>query len=202
VYYASVKESHDDKVIPLHDRADENLHYIRSTIERAGEFSAVPGWGNVAIGVIGLLTAVISSGVEGSGAWLLVWLSAAAVAASVGILTMRAKAHRAGHSVWSRPGQRFAMGLLPSMFAAALLTIPLYRLGMVEFLPAVWLLLFGAGVIAGGMSSVRVLPLMGLCFMTVGVISLLGGNRDVMMAVGFGGVHIVFGYWIARRHGG
>ena len=49
------------KVVSIHQRAVENLKYIRETMERAGSFTAVPGWGGVLMGVSALLTSLISS---------------------------------------------------------------------------------------------------------------------------------------------
>jgi hypothetical protein len=45
---------------------------------------------------------------------------------------------------------------------------------------------------------------MGICFMVVGAFALLvmPAAGDLSMAVGFGGLQIVFGVTIARRHGG
>jgi hypothetical protein len=45
---------------------------------------------------------------------------------------------------------------------------------------------------------------MGLCFITLGALALFipAANGDLMMALGFGAVQVVFGVRIARRHGG
>ena len=59
-------------------------------------------------------------------------------------------------------------------------------------------------VVTGGAFSVRVVPIMGLCMMVTGAVALLAPAAwgNIFMAVGFGGLQIVFGSLIAHRHGG
>jgi hypothetical protein len=90
------------------------------------------------------------------------------------------------------------------MAAGALLTLVMNEHQLVALLPGVWMLLYGVGVVAAGTFSVRIVPVMGLAFMVVGSVALVGPATwgTAFMAAGFGGLHLFFGTLIARRHGG
>lgn len=182
----------------------DDLSFIRRTMERATAFTAVPGWGGVAMGATALVAAAGASRAASASAWVACWLAASAVALLIGGWAMGAKARRAGTPVFSWSGRRFVLSFLPPLAVGALLTIVLLRRGLTEALPGVWLLLYGSGVVTGGAFSVRAVPVMGVCFMLLGIAALFGppawGNP--LMAAGFGGLHIVFGLLIARRYGG
>jgi hypothetical protein len=196
-------EPHNEPVA-LHDRALDDLRYIRRTMERAGAFTAVPGRGGVAMGVVALAAAALAASQPTLERWLAVWLAGAAVAATIAGWTVVHKAGRAGLPLVEGPARRFVLGFLPPVLAGAALTWALYRGAHADVIPALWLLLYGAGVTTAGTFSVRVVPIMGVCFMATGVAALLspGAWGDFYLAAGFGGLHIVFGAAIARRHGG
>ncbi|HUP20905.1 MAG TPA: hypothetical protein VM778_13285, partial [Gemmatimonadota bacterium] len=128
----------------------------------------------------------------------------AATAAGVAVATTARKARRSGASILSRAGRRFLLSLAPPIVAGALLTPALVEGGLATRLPGAWLLLYGAGVVTGGAFSIRIVPVMGLAFMVAGAAALAapGLDPDWVMAAGFGGLHLVFGAVIARRHGG
>ncbi len=190
--------------LELHAHAMDNLRYIRRTIERAGSFTAVPGLGGVLMGSTALLAARIAGPQTGAGRWIAVWMIEALAALLIGIVGAAVKSRRAGLPLLSGPGYKFIAGFAPAMIAGVVLSAVLYRAGMAAFLPGTWLLLYGTGVISGGWSSVRVVPLMGACFMAAGAVALLwpAAPGDLLLAAGFGGLHLIFGMVIAVYYGG
>lgn len=188
---------------PLADRALDNLRYIRATMERAGSFTAVPGWGMVVIGTSALAAAFIAARQASFLDWLVVWLVEAMLALAIGGWTMVRKSRAANDPILTGPGRRFGLSFLPPVAVGALLTVALYLGGDRRLIPAVWLLLYGTGVVTGGAFSVPVVPVMGVGFLALGGVALFAaGGANWLLAAGFGGLHIVFGLWIARRYGG
>jgi len=188
---------------PAPARALEDLRFIRETLERTSAFTAIPGWGQVAMGATALPAAWLAARQGSSAMWLTVWLAEAVLASSIGIAATQNKAQRAGVPLTSGPGRKFALCFLPAVAAGAVLTFVLYQYGLARVLPGTWLLLFGAGVVSAGALSVAIVPAMGTCFMLLGIAALMfpaWGN--LWMALGFGGLHLGFGLGIARRYGG
>jgi len=189
---------------PLHERAMDDLSFIRRTMEHATAFTAVPGWGGVAMGATALVAAALANPSATPSEWLVPWLVASVVALLIGGWAMALKARRAGTTVFSYSGRRFVLSFLPPLAVGALLTAALARAGLHQALPGTWLLLYGTGIVTGGAFSIRVVPIMGVCFVLLGVAALFGPPAwgNALMAAGFGGLHIVFGLLIARRYGG
>ena len=193
-----------DEPIELHARAMDNLRFIRETMERAGSFTAVSGWGQVAIGASALLAAWLADRQSSPAAWLAVWMGEALLSFIIGVASSGWKAHAAGMPLLSGPGRKFALSLAPALVAGALFTVVLFDIGLLHLLPGMWMLLFGVGVITAGAFSARIVPLMGCAFMLFGTVALFGPPEwgGPLMAAGFGGLHLLFGLAIARRHGG
>jgi hypothetical protein len=190
--------------IPIDARAADHLRYIRETMESAAEFTAVPGWGGVAMGITALAAAFVASRQATPRAWLTVWLVEAFVAVAIAAPAAATKAHRANSALFSGPGRKFVLGFAPAIVAGGLLTYALYHAGAFATLPGLWLLLYGAAIVTGGAFSVKVVPVMGLCLMMLGAAALFspGPWGDSFMAAGFGIVQVGFGWWIARNYGG
>jgi hypothetical protein len=187
----------------LQARALDELSYIRRTMEEAGSFTSISGWAQVATGVLALGAAWLAHGQRTPHAWLGVWVAAALLAMAIAFAGMVSKARRIGVSPFAGPARRFAMAFGLPILAGGALTVALDRSGMGGLLPGAWLLLFGTAVACGGAFSVRIVPVMGLCFMALGTAALFAPSAgDTFMALGFGGLLAGFGVAIARRHGG
>ena len=180
-----------------------HLRFMRDTMERSSAFTAVPGWGQVVIGATALAAAYIASRQSTPATWTLTWFAEACLAATIASFAMNLKSQRLGVPLISGPGRKFLLGFLPPLLAGAVVTLILYRAGMTRSLPGVWSLIYGGAVISGGVLSVPIVPVMGACFMATGAAALLlPAFGNWAMAIGFGALHILFGYWIARKHGG
>ncbi|MBZ5567511.1 MAG: hypothetical protein LAN64_06630 [Acidobacteriia bacterium] len=181
----------------------DDLRFIRQTLENSGSFTAVPGWGMVGMAATALAAAALAHGARFE-RWMTVWLAEAVVALALAMGTMQRKARRARVPLFSGPGRRFLLNFMPPMLVGGVLTAALYRAGSLGAIPGMWLLLYGTAVVSGGAFSVRIVPAMGSCFMMLGGLALLaaGAWENWFMLAGFCGLHAVFGYLIARRHGG
>ena len=197
-------EARPGEVSSFSEHAAENLQFIRHAMERSATFSAVPGLGGTIMGGVALVAAAVSARQPSPDAWLAVWLAAAGIAFVVGLLSMRRKAARLGLAFAGAPGRRFALGLSAPLLAGAALTFGLWRHGVWALIPATWLLLYGTGVLTGGAFSVAPMRPLGLAFMTVGLAALVTPPEwgNIWLAIGFGGLQIAFGLYIAKHYGG
>src|SRR5437899_10322463 len=114
---------------PRHDRAVDNRRVIRQTMERAGSFTAVPGWGQVAVGATALAAALLAARQPTPELWLATWLGEAIVALVIGGSSMVRKAYAVNDPILSGPGRRFGLSFLPPLVVGGLLTVALYRAG-------------------------------------------------------------------------
>jgi hypothetical protein len=189
--------------VPIDRRAADNLRFIRDTMERAASFTAVPGWGGVLIGVTAVVAGALAFG-RTFHQQFFIWVGEAVLALVLAYIAVRQKSKRLSLSLKSRPARRALLSFTPPLLVGAVLTVALYHLNVLSVLAGLWLLMYGAAVVTGGAFSVRIVPVMGLCFMLLGVVSLSAPAAwaDAFLISGFGGLHIAFGIVIARRHGG
>jgi hypothetical protein len=189
---------------PMHEHALSNLRYIRETMERASAFTSIPGWGGVCIGVTALVATYVAQHASDRPSWVVIWLTEAVIAAAIAGFSMVRKAGRANVSFRGAAARRFFVSYFAPVVAAALLTLFLVRNGFYDALPPLWLLLYGASFVSSGAYSIPVVPVMGVCFMILGLVACFVpfAVANVLLGTGFGGLHVVFGVMIARRYGG
>lgn len=188
----------------LGGRAAKDLRFIRESMERAGSFTAVSGWGQVAVGILGLGGSWWAMRQETDRAQTLTWIGTAIVAVLVDVLAIAIKARRSGVALGTGVTRQFLHLFLPPLGAAAVLTWVLWRADRLDLVIGMWLLLYGVAVFIAGAYSIRIVPAMGLCFALLGIATFLSPPEwgNAYMAAGFGLVHIGFGVVIARRYGG
>jgi hypothetical protein len=182
----------------------DNLRFIRETMERAGTFTAISGWGQVVIGLTAVGAALIGARTNTPAMWLGVWLAEAVIAGAISIASMAIKSEAANLPLFSGPMRKLVLSFSPPIFAGCILTLVLHEKAALELVPGIWMLLYGAGVISAGTYSVRIVPVMGAAFMAMGVIALVAPASwaTALLLASFGGLHVLFGLLIAWRYGG
>ena len=182
----------------------DNLRFIRETMEAAATFTAVSGWGQVVIGVTAIAAALVAAQQTEPVAWVLVWAGEAILAGLISVWFMYDKARSASLPLLSGSARKLLFSFTPVFFAGMVVTVAFLEMGMTTLLPGLWMLLYGSGVVAAGAFSVRIVPVMGAAFIATGCAALFlpPAWNTLLMIAGFGVLHIVFGYLIARRHGG
>jgi hypothetical protein len=189
---------------PSFEGAADDLRFIRQTLANSGSFTAVSGRGQMVVGATALAAAYLASRMPDFDRWAAVWAAEALLAMGIAIASSVRKARASQTPLLSGAGRKFVLTLLPPLVAGAALTLVLAQAGLTAFVPGLWLLLYGTAVATGGSFSVRAVPVMGYCFMVLGAAALWAPAAwtDLLMAAGFGGLHLVFGGMIAREYGG
>jgi hypothetical protein len=190
--------------VTIESRALGTLDYIRAAIDSSSSMD-VPGMAGIVMGVIGVLAAIAVSVPRWSDHWLGLWLAAAAVALLLGSALVARQYVRRGHTRYFGPARKFLLCLCPALFAGAVLTGILWTAGMAGDIPGTWLLLYGCAVLSASTVTIagisRLIGIMGALFVVLGLITLLlpGAARTLMLGLGFGVLHIIFGVLIGRQ---
>lgn len=209
-----MEDFEDDAPIALHERAMENLTFIREAMERSTSFTGISGKGMILMGLIALGGGHVARLEASRQWWMYCWLAVALAGCLAGLTAMYLKMRALDQPGVARAARRFALNMAPAVLAGVFLTQMFHELALNAFMPGMWLLLYGAGVVAGGALSVRVLPMMGGAMMLLGTAAffwtLWGPNSfsrpdavgEAALALGFGGLHMITGIIVWRHYGG
>src|SRR5436190_10285827 len=164
-----------DQPVNLGDRAIDNLKFIRDTMERSTHFTAVPGYGGMLMGVTAVAAAYIANSQVYLRDSLITWIVEACLAFAIGLLAMWQKSKIAGTPLVSVPAKKFALSFVPPLIIGVVITLGMWKYEHYESMTAIWMLCYGAAIVCGGAFSVRVVPVMGWCFIVLGSLAFLGG---------------------------
>jgi hypothetical protein len=193
--------------IPIESRALGTLAYIRTSIETSGSM-AVPGMAGIVMGIIGIFATIVASLPRAAPHWLEIWLIAAAIASALGAAMMAREASQSGHALYLGPVRKFLLCLCPALLAGAAVTFALYRTGTTSLIPGVWLLLYGCAVLSASTVTIartmKLICIMGALFMVLGVLAFAAppSAHTVILGMGFGALHTVFGILIGQASHG
>lgn len=189
--------------VHIDSHAASTLRYIRASMEAAASL-AVPGSAGHAMGAVGIVAAILASSSSLGSHWLLIWLTAAVVAASVGTVLVFRPASLRVLTATSNPARKFALCLFPPLFGGAVMTAVLWANGLLAVIPGTWLLFYGCGLIAASVATNAKIAVMGALFVALGLIAFVAPapTHSLLLGLGFGGLHVLFGFLIGRSgHG-
>ena len=189
----------------------DNLQYIRQTLDAASRLSGVSGVGLVAVGALALAAVVVNIRLTGA-PWnaaypfraLAVWAVLLVISAAITAASMATKSRQTGQLFWS-PVLRKALAICAApMLLGLLLSVALLRRAELELLPLIWLGCYGAALTSAGVISVSPVRWMGISFLLLATIAVFTpvANGLALLALGFGGLHLLFGGYIYWRHHG
>ena len=187
----------------IESRALGTLAYIRASIESSSSMD-VPGMAGIVMGIIGVLAAIVVSLPRWAAHWLGIWLAAAVVALVLGGALVARQIARRGHARYLGPVRKFLLCLCPALLAGAVLTLVLGTAGETRVIPGMWLLLYGCAVLSASTVTVagiaRLICMMGGLFVVLGLMTfaLPAAAHTAMLGLGFGLLHIIFGFLIGR----
>jgi hypothetical protein len=193
-------KSSGHNTVALDTHALGTLQYIRASIDAAG-LLAVPGSAGIAMGAVGVLTALLVSLKPLAAHWLQIWLIAGLVAIAFGTALMVHQVVTRGTALYRGPLRKFLMCLCPPLLVGGVLTWQLWLHGEIALIPGVWLLMYGCAVMAASTLTRRALAVMGALLAVLGVIALQLplSYQNAALGVGFGGLHLLFGILIGGR---
>ena len=190
--------------VNLQHEAENNLRYIRQAMERAERVSAVSGVGGMAMGFCAFLATAVASMFATLPAQLAVWIGTAFISLLCGAAATWLKARQLHTPLFGDASKRFLTCLVPALMVGAILSWLLWPTPQNILLPAVWMLLYGCGVLAAGTYAAAPVMQMGFCFLGAGLImtALPAGWENFGLGLVFGGLHLYFGWQVFRNHGG
>lgn len=197
------------------DEARDHLRVIRQTMERSTQYSTLSGWSGILIGIVAIVGVYLTRSMLGGQPVAiqtvrdaaprlgLLWATALVLSVAIEFLYNKRRATRVGKRVVSRLGAHILLAALPAFLACGVLTAFFYEHNLLPYILGIWMLCYGLAICAVGLFSARPVTYLGSAFVVSGAITMLAPLTIhlYMMALTFGGFHIIYGIVMARRHG-
>ena len=189
--------------------AEQNLAVIRTLMERSALYRRALAPIFIAVGCIGIITAVIGIMAElHDQNFLRLWVGAALVSVTVAVVMSRRQANQDGEAFLSGPTRRVLMAFLPPALVGGVMSAAYWRMTAdqsgIPLVITYWLIFYGCSLHAVGMFTPRAVRWLGWIFIVVGatvwipVLSTLleptwTDHPHFIMGATFGGLHLLGG---------
>jgi hypothetical protein len=181
------------------EHAEHSLETIRTLMERSQRYEHISGYSGLVAGAVTLLGCTVLHLDLLPFAYpanvVVVWSAVFAIVFTSHLLLTFGRARQRGEPVWSRQARTILLAVLPAFGAALAVTMLMWRLGRPDLLPALWLTLYGCGVLATSFFAPRSIAWLGGTCFALGTMGLLAPHTHpiLTMAIGFGVTHAGFG---------
>jgi len=203
------------RIVTSAGEAEEHLRVIRQAMERSTKHSTLSGLSGVVVGLLALagclLTqTVVVKQVPAPGWKLLVvgvWSGVLALSLVADYLLTKRRAAQVGKTAFSPLGKHLTRAAAPGFLLALAMSL-FYAVhpGLLgAYIYGVWMLCYAMSLLSVGMFSVKEVSVLGWAFLAAGAVTLLIPDGAIgprtMMAVTFGGFHILYGVWMGHKYG-
>jgi hypothetical protein len=203
------------RIVTSAGEAEEHLRVIRQAMERSTRHSTFSGLSGIAVGLLALAGCLLTNLILRSAPdplWRYLffglWTAVLGSALVADYLLTKRRARQVGKGVRSPYARHLIRAAAPGFLAALAITI-FYVLNpsfIGPYIYGFWMLCYAASVLAVAQYSVREVSILGWAFMAAGMVTLLlpptlGIGPRAVMALTFGGFHIVYGVWMGYKYG-
>ncbi|MDC1141829.1 hypothetical protein OAU50_01950 [Planctomycetota bacterium] len=193
-----------------------DLQTIRAALEANARLTSLSGAAMLASGLLTFFAAGITAslglaepasrnGLQGDLLLKMValWSATFVIAVGINLAGMVYRARRDGQSLAMRLGRRFLFAMLPAIAVGGALSLGMALQAQLETIFAVWMLTYGAALLAASAHSITSVRVLGLLALICGVLGVVPGlDLDfVLFLTTFGAGHFLLGIWVGVRHG-
>jgi len=200
----------------MQQTSQTDLQTIRLALEANSRLTSLSGSALLASGVLAFFAAGLTSlagladaesraGLPHEVLWRMVFLWSATLLVSVklNLFGMLRRARQDGQPLAARLGKRVLFAMLPALAVGGALTLGFAIQGRLDFVFPIWMLCYGAALVAAGAHSISSVRMLGLFMLLGGAVSMIPGTGTdfIFFTSTFGAGHFLLGVWVGVRYG-